>query len=100
MTGAQMIVAERDRQITEEGFDPAHDRHHTDNELAIAAACYAVNGIPGVGVHEYGDEDCFPFVEEYDRRRDHGRLRSLVIAGALAAAEIDRLLAEEGNEAA
>jgi hypothetical protein len=100
MTGIELIRTERDRQITEEGFDPEHDRCHTGNELALAAACYAVNGIPGVGVHEWGDEDCFPFVEEFDRRRDHGRLRSLVIAGALIAAELDRLMAEEGGEAA
>ncbi len=99
MTGAQMIVAERDRQITEEGFDPEHDRCHTDNELALAAACYAVNGIEGVHVAEYG-EDAWPFAPEWDNRRKHGRLRSLVIAGALLAAEIDRLLAEEGGEAA
>ncbi len=99
MTGAQMIVKERDRQITEEGWTPEHDRRHTDNELAIAAACYAVNGIPGVSVYEYGDSDAFPFVEEWDKRRRHGRLRSLVIAGALMAAEIDRLLAE-GESAA
>jgi hypothetical protein len=99
MTGAQMIVAERDRQITEEGFDPAHDRCHTDNELALAAACYAVNGIPGVSVYEYGDTDAFPFVEEWDKRRKHDRIRSLVIAGALCAAELDRLIAE-GESAA
>ena len=99
MTGAQMIVKERDRQITEEDYDAAHDRCHTDNELALAAACYAVNGIDGVQVQEWG-EDAFPFVEEYDRRRHHGRLRSLVIAGALLAAEIDRYLSENPDEAA
>ena len=94
MTGIGLITKERDRQITEEGFDPAHDRCHTDNELALAAACYAVNGIQGVSVYEYGDSDAFPFVEEHDKRRKHGRLRSLIIAGALLCAEIDRLIAE------
>ena len=98
MTGAQMILNERHRQITEEGFDPAHDRLHTANELALAAACYAVNGIDGVQVQEWG-EDAFPFVEEYDKRRKHDRIRSLVIAGALCAAELDRLIAE-GESAA
>ena len=95
MTGASMIVAERDRQIAEEGYDAAHDSFHTDNELALAAACYAVNGIPGVSVYEYGDSDCFPFAPEWDKRRKHDRIRSLVIAGALLCAEIDRLLAED-----
>ena len=94
MTGAAMIAKERYRQILEEGYDAAHDRYHKDNELAIAAACYAVNGIPGVSVYEYGDSDAFPFAAEYDRRRKHDRIRSLVIAGALLAAELDRLLAE------
>lgn len=97
MTGIALITKERDRQITEEGFDPAHDRCHADNELAIAAACYAVNGIPGVSVYEYGTADCFPWHEEFDKRKKHGRLRSLVIAGALLCAEIDRLIAEEGE---
>jgi hypothetical protein len=99
MTGIELITKERDRQITQEGFDPEHDRCHTDNELALAAACYAVNGIQGVSVYEYGDSDCFPFVEEYDKRRKHDRLRSLTIAGALCAAELDRLIAE-GESAA
>lgn len=94
MTGVDLIMKERDRQILEEGYDAAHDRYHKDNELAIAAACYAVNGIPGVSVYEYGDADCYPFHAEFDKRRQHGRLRSLVIAGALLAAEIDRLVAE------
>lgn len=94
MTGVAMIAKERSRQITEEGYDPAHDRCHTDNELAIAAACYAVNGIQGVSVAEYGDMDAFPFHPEYDKRAKHDRIRSLVIAGALCAAELDRLIAE------
>ena len=98
MTGIELIRAERDRQINEEGYDPAHDRCHMDNELALAAACYAVNGIEGVQVQEWG-EDAFPWVEENDKRRKHGRLRSIVIAGALLCAEIDRLISE-GESAA
>lgn len=98
MTGIALITAERDRQVTEEGWTPDHDRYLKDNELAIAAACYAVNGIEGIRVEEYG-EDAFPFVEEWDKRRKHDRIRSLVIAGALLCAEIDRLVAE-GESAA
>jgi len=100
MTGIALITAERDRQVTEEGWTPDHDRYLKDNELAIAAACYAVNKLPGLSVAEYGNMDAWPFAEEWDKRASHSRFRSLVIAGALLCAEIDRILAEEGNDAA
>ena len=100
MTGIELIAAERLRQVEVEGYGANHDiTCNADSELAIAAACYAVNKLPGFGVYEYGTADCFPWHEELDKRARHSRLRSLVIAGALLSAEIDRLIAE-GNEAA
>lgn len=42
VTGADLIARERRRQVTQEGFDDAHDEGHTgDHALAWAAACYA-----------------------------------------------------------
>lgn len=38
-----------------------------------------------------GWKDGWPWGEEWDKRKKHDKLRSLVIAGALVAAEIDRL---------
>lgn len=35
------VIAERRRQISEEGWTPEHDDEHADGSLARAAACYA-----------------------------------------------------------
>lgn len=99
MTGIELIAQERTRQIEVEGWDSTHDASHADGELSIAAACYAVNKLPGLSVAEYGNMDAWPWHEEWDKRRKHDRLRSLVVAGALIAAELDRLIAE-GESAA
>lgn len=40
MTGAQMIGAERLRQIRVEKFTHAHDDEHAEGELTAAADCY------------------------------------------------------------
>jgi hypothetical protein len=57
--------------------------------MAITAACYAANGTDAeVTVH---GEDAFPWGSCDDKRAKHSRLRQLAIAGALIAAEIDRL---------
>ena len=41
--GAQMIAAERARQVSVEGWTPEHDDQATNGSLAIAAACYAIS---------------------------------------------------------
>lgn len=38
-SGIDLIAAERQRQIEEEGWTPDHDDQHTNGELALAAAC-------------------------------------------------------------
>lgn len=107
--GADLIAAERRRQIEAEGWDVAHDDEHDAGEMALAAACYATPipllaevirqvpcncreaGCPHVGMTAPATTDPWPWSEEWDKRRKHDRLRQLVIAGALIAAEIDRL---------
>ena len=93
-TGAALIMKERQRQIEIEGFNAVHDRHHTPQVLCRAAATYAL----------YNDADPFvasaarclwPWSQDWHKPKDH--LRNLVRAGALIAAAIDRLLAEENN---
>ncbi len=42
MTGAEMIAAERERQVSEEGWTAEHDDEHIMGELAAGAACYAL----------------------------------------------------------
>lgn len=43
--GVNLIKAERDRQQYIEGWTEEHDNKHVNNELALAAACYAVPDI-------------------------------------------------------
>jgi len=109
--GVLRIEAERIRQIDEEGFSSTHDDKHGRGELAIAAACYAANAsnLRIVTPREFANgvayEDPWPWDIRWDGRPypDHGnvvgftedqqlRLRMLVKAGALIAAEIDRLM--------
>lgn len=99
--GVQRIVVERGRQIAREGWTPAHDDEHTDGSLAIAAACYAVAGDPNVRVtraHGWPSNDAWPW-QGWDKREKHDRIRRLEIAGALIAAEIDRLLRAQEHAA-
>lgn len=95
ITGAEMIAVERQRQIEAEGWAPGHDAMHDGGELAVAAACYAVEGTYAETVigHDLADagKDAWPWAG-WDKRKKHDRLRRLVIAGALIAAEIDREL--------
>jgi hypothetical protein len=97
MTGTERIAAERKRQIEREGWTPEHDACYVSGELSIAAACYAVNKLPeGDLIHIRNVDmmdDGFPWEPKFDKREQHSRLRSLEIAGALIAAEIDRMTA-------
>lgn len=87
--GVSLIAAERKRQVEKEGWDATHDDTHVRGEMAITAACYAVEGTAAV-VTVDGCE-AWPWGSCDDKRNWHGPVRRLVIAGALIAAEIDRL---------
>ena len=90
--GARLIAAERQRQITQEGWAPEHDDDHTDGALLLAAVEYIqhVQHIPDSG-------ECWPWARE-SWKPSADPIRNLVKAGALIAAEIDRLT--RANEAA
>lgn len=101
------IAAERERQVSAEGFDTEHDDDHDRGELALAAACYATP----ILLYKQDDfanavhfVDPWPWDGEWDRRPYHGnsvepnkklntkeRRRQLVKAAALIVAEIERL---------
>jgi hypothetical protein len=49
-------------------------------------------------LHPGGWEDGWPWDAQWDKRKKHDKVRSLVIAGALIAAELDRLNQGESNE--
>lgn len=107
-TGAERIAIERMRQIEVEDFDATHDDEHDGAELALAAACYAASA-----AHEriyirrdfaasVSFSDPWPWEAQFDSRPYDGNvlkdpdddqtIRLLEKAGAMIAAEIDRLL--------
>jgi hypothetical protein len=94
ITGAQLIVAERERQIVIEQWTAEHDDDHTDGSLAQAAASYALGGSTITNIDASRVIDIWPasWGAEDKRIADKSRVRQLVVAGALIAAEIDRLL--------
>lgn len=80
--GAIAIMRERERQETKEGWTPEHDDTHRSGEMASAAACYLTwpfSHIPA----------SWPWARNWWKLKD--RRSNLVRAGALIAAEIDRL---------
>jgi hypothetical protein len=100
--GLELIGLERKRQVNEEGWTPEHDDGHHGRELALAAACYAAGEPVYVQRFFDGDEDhmvdAWPWECEFDKREKHERIKQLAIAGALIAAEIERLIRLQSKE--
>jgi hypothetical protein len=102
MSGVDLIAAERQRQIEQEGFDAVHDdTTHQDGSLAAAGAMYALHaGTAGV-LDNRGNRKWVTLGQHYaplnwpweiaDWKPSEHRIADLVKAGALIAAEIDRL---------
>ncbi len=100
-TGADLIAVERQRQIDQEGYDETHDAEHDDGSLAVHAAVLAVFTTDAsvddpceragrIPLSQLGGGGAY---DSWGLLGKHGgdRIRQLVIAGALIAAEIDRL---------
>jgi hypothetical protein len=113
--GAGRIAVERRRQIDVEGYGDAHDDKHDDGSLAMAAACYAASaGKHVIYRHVIGalsqtfvdpwpwDRSCdkrpFTVMDTLKKMTETERLDLLVKAGALIAAEIDRLLRKRSKK--
>ena len=76
--GAEQILRERKRQVVAEGFNREHDLQYRNGELIRCVLAYLLR-----------DPDAWPFgMEMYKPTTEE---RDLVKAGALIAAEIDRL---------
>lgn len=93
LTGAELIISERVRQEELVGYTAEHDDKHTHGELAIAGAAYAAWAGNQAGYNQTaGDAKQFewPF-EMSEWRPSKDLIGTLVKAGALIAAEIDRL---------
>lgn len=95
----EMIAAERERQITQEGWTTDHDDRHRSGELGDAAACYAMSERHRGRV--IWDSTVRRLIWPWDAtwwkptpptvEHNGNRIRDLVKAGALIVAEIERL---------
>lgn len=92
MNGIDLIATERQRQISDERWTPTHDDIHVDAELAIAACCYANLARRQADGSEppMGAPNAWPWDYSWWKPTTEP-IRNLVKAGALIAAEIDRL---------
>lgn len=84
--GTVLIMQERERQIHEEGWTAEHDAEYPEGRLAQAGACYALKlanrEMPLI----------WPFPPAWWKPSEDP-VRNMVKAGALIAAEIDRMQA-------
>ena len=96
MDGIELIAAERQRQISVENWTPEHDDKLIVGQLAAAAVCYADEAFVQSwepwsrridAIAPYG----WPFDSLDFWKPSDDPIRNLVKAGALCAAEIDRL---------
>ena len=104
-TGVELIAEERERQVTKEKpWTTEHDDTHNRNELAFAAISYAAPDYATVVRHNGGVVFTGTWPWQVELMRYGGgewaqgspplkksRIENLTIAGALIAAEIDRL---------
>lgn len=92
---ARDVLAERQRQISAEGWTPEHDDLYVDGEMAAAAACYTINAAGWAQKVLTPLSMLWPWAKSWWKpttpRRD------LVKAGALILAEIERLDRKEGT---
>lgn len=98
MTGIEMIAEKVRTNRENKGYTKEHDLTHDKGELIVAAECYLARA--GLQVHlgniDYGPEgpnympEAWPF-ERASWKPSDDPIRNLVHAGALIAAEIDRL---------
>ena len=91
-SGAVKIANERLRQINQEGWTAEHDDEHDDGMLTRAAICYADKAaVQARGVRDSGQmRPIWPFEPRWYKPSEDP-VENLVKAGALIAAEIDRI---------
>lgn len=87
-TALELIQDERAQQIEEECFDDRHDDLHDNDELAFAAATYAITEFARRKLQGDG-LDLWPWSISWFKPSD--RMRDLAKAGALILAEMERL---------
>jgi len=84
-TGIEQITEERVKQISKYGYTPYHDTGYNNKHLLLAALSYLKTAIGG----EEAQMLNWPWEPKYFK--DEGYVENLKKAGALIAAELDRL---------
>lgn len=105
MTGVELIAAERERQVSELGWTAEYDdQEHHNGDLVRVAICHAAHDVVTIFERVTTSRATIyrsPWPMSWrDRTTEHSRIRRMVIAGALLAAEIDRIQREEDAEPA
>jgi hypothetical protein len=93
MKGIYLINKERQRQIAQEGYSLNSDHQHQNGQLAMAAICYTMREKDREPI-----ADIWPWDLKHWKPTPDDRIRELTKAGALIAAEIDRLLQVKGEK--
>ena len=95
LNGAGLIAAERLRQIKEEGYSSIRDDEYRDEQLVDAAMVCAVSAVK-VNLKAFFQQ-FWPkgWDKSWCKKKTDHRITQLIKAGALLAAEIDRLLRSE-----
>lgn len=89
-TGIELIIEERNEQLTKHGYDLDHDiKHYPESKALITAALFALSLD---GQHSQKGWEWFE-----NKMWDKSMIERFKIAGALIAAEIDRLQAVGKN---
>lgn len=97
-SGLDLIVKERFRQVREEGYTAKHDKQHSDGSMALLACCYALKH---TDIEDKGIADQASMFLKYQKDflpKFGDKVKNLKRAGALIAAELDRVLTEDGVE--
>jgi hypothetical protein len=91
MNGVERIAAEQKRQIEVKGFTAEHDDKWNCGEMATAAAYYVITEDQRHKVGRLANI-MWSLLDDWWKPTPDNRIRELEKAGALIAAEIDRLL--------
>lgn len=94
-TGIELITEERRRQVEVKGWSLQRDDEHTDGALAVSAAQCACDGTDAT-VQDPLERDWGIVARHGVNGKQPDRLHMLAVAGALIAAEIDRIQRVKG----
>lgn len=92
-TGIELIAQERQEQIEKHGWTLEHDGSHQFGEMAIVAATLATHHTDATVLDGDGDFGAGDDLWGLEMKLKDDTIHCLKVAGALIAAEIDRLIA-------